>query len=59
MALMEASKEAVWLQDLMKELNMKMVPMTLLYDGMSTICLAKNPIYHKRTKYIDMQYHSI
>lgn len=56
---MEASKEAVWLQDLMKELNMKMVPMTLLYDGMSTICLAKNPIYHKRTKYIDMKYHSI
>ena len=38
---------------------MKMVPMTLLCDNMSAICLAKNLIYRKRTKHIDVKYHYI
>ena len=38
---------------------MKMVPMTLLCNSMSAIYLAKNPIYHKITKHIDVQYHFI
>ena len=59
MALMEASKKAMWLQGLMKELGIKMVLMILLCDSMSAICLAKNMIYHKRIKHIDVQYHYI
>nr|CAD1834520.1 unnamed protein product [Ananas comosus var. bracteatus] len=59
MALTEATKEAVWLQGLMKELGMNFKPMCLLCDSMSAICLAKNPVYHKRTKHIDVQYHYI
>lgn len=47
------------LQGLTTELGMKMVPMTLLCDSMSAICLAKNQVYHKSTKYIDVQYYYI
>lgn len=49
----------MWLQGLIKELGMKMIPMKLLCDSMSAIYLAKNLIYHKRTKHIDVQYHYI
>ena len=54
-----ASKDAIWLQGLMKELGMNMVPMTLLCDSMSAIYLAKNLVYHKNTKHIDVQHHYI
>ena len=32
---------------------------TLYMDSKSAICLAKNPIYHKRNKHIDIKYHWI
>lgn len=33
--------------------------MTLLYDSMSAICLAKNLVYYKKAKHIDVQYHYV
>ena len=33
--------------------------MVVFLDSQSAIHLSKNPIYHKRTKYIDAKYHYI
>ena len=56
-ALANAAKEALWLKQLLNELN-KDANQTLIYcDIKSTICLAKNPEMHSRTKHIDIRYH--
>ena len=53
----EASKEAIWLTILCCELGLpKQIPV-LHCDNRSAICLAKNTIYHARTKHIDIQRH--
>ena len=54
-ALANAAKEALWLKQLLNELN-KDANQTLIYcDNKSTICLAKNPEMHSRTKHIDIR----
>ena len=62
MALTHASKEALWLRRLLRELNDNETPHepTIIYeDNQSCIALAKNPVHHARTKHIDIQYHFI
>ncbi|XP_060969865.1 secreted RxLR effector protein 161-like [Cannabis sativa] len=55
----EAIKEAIWLKGLMKELNLlKGVP-TVYSDSQSCIFLCKNPMFHYRTKHIEIKYHFI
>jgi hypothetical protein len=58
MALARATKEALWLQRLVGELQ-GITPGTipLHVDNSSCIALAKNPEAHDRTKHIDIQYH--
>ena len=34
-------------------------PITLYIDSKSAICLAKNPLYHTRSKHIDIKFHWI
>jgi ATP-binding cassette subfamily B (MDR/TAP) protein 1 len=52
-AMTEASKELIWLQGLLTELNV------LHSDSQSAIHLAKNSAFHSRTKHIDLRYHFI
>ena len=59
MAMTEAGKEAAWLSGLVNELGFKQDSMVLHCDSQSAIHLAKNQVYHARTKYIAMQYHKI
>jgi hypothetical protein len=58
MALARATKEALWLQRLVGELQ-GITPGTIPInvDNSSCIALAKNPEAHDRTKHIDIQYH--
>ena len=50
----------IWLQNLLKELNMSQVePTEIRIDNKSAIALAKNPVYHDRSKHIDTRYHYI
>ena len=57
MALASAVQEAVWIQRLQNDLN---EASSLIYeDNQSTICMAKNPQYHGRTKHIDIKFHYI
>ena len=34
-------------------------PMTIYYDNLSSIQLAKNPFFHARTKHIEVHYHFV
>lgn len=51
---------AIWLRSLFKELNFAQEDPTEIYiDNKSAIALAKNPVFHDRSKHIDTKYHFI
>ncbi|KAL3834104.1 hypothetical protein ACJIZ3_008840 [Penstemon smallii] len=55
----QASKEAIWLQMLLKELGHKQENIALFCDSQSALHLAKNPAFHSKTKHIRVQYHFV
>ncbi|UYV60408.1 hypothetical protein LAZ67_1001058 [Cordylochernes scorpioides] len=56
----KATKEAIWLRQLLRELHQEQVnPTTIFCDNQSCIRLVHSPEYHKRTKHIDILYHFI
>lgn len=59
MALAEACKEAIYLSNLMSELGIydRNKPLILYSDSQSSLKLASNPMFHKRTKHIDVRHH--
>ena len=59
MAITEAVKEAIWLQGLLDDLGVGQKQVTVFCDSQSAIHLAKNQVYHARTKYIDVRYHFV
>ena len=50
----EAYKEAIWLTSLMGEIGLKQELPVLHCDSQSAIALAKNPMFHAKTKHIDV-----
>ena len=51
---------AMWLRSLLKELQMFQEEVTEIFvANKSTLALAKNPIFHDRSKHIDTRYHFI
>jgi hypothetical protein len=60
MALSEAAKEAIWIRRFLNELNFRDDQSVLIFaDNKSAIDLIINPLYHKRTKHIEMRWHWI
>jgi len=59
MAMTEAMKEAIWLQGLPDDLGIDHDLLKINYDSNSAIYLAKNQVYHARTKHIDFRFHFI
>ena len=57
MAITETSKEMIWLQTFLEELGQKQGKGVLRCDSQSVIHLVKNPIYHARTKHIQVRHH--
>ncbi|KAG6612000.1 RxLR effector candidate protein [Phytophthora cinnamomi] len=58
MALYNATQEAVWLRQLLKDVGAECVGATTIFqDNQGCIALAKNPAYHSRTKHIHLKYH--
>lgn len=53
-----ASKEAVWLARLVGDLGITQTPV-LHCDSQSAIALAKNPMFHSKSKHIEVRYHVI
>ena len=59
MVVAEAAKEALWLTGLVKELGVEQGGVQLHCDSQNVIYLAKNQMYHARTKHIDVRFHKI
>ena len=59
MAATQAYKEAVWVKSLLEELGHKQEKITLFCDSQSVLHIAKNPIFHYKTKHIGVQYYFV
>ncbi|CAH9146636.1 unnamed protein product [Cuscuta epithymum] len=55
----EAFKEAIWLRGLLHEINFLDKNVVIFSDSQSAIQLCKNPVFHDRTKHIDVRFHYI
>lgn len=58
-AMSEASKEAIYLKNLLFEITGISEPIVLYNDCQSAQKLVLNPIFHRRSKHIDIKYHFI
>jgi hypothetical protein len=59
-ALSVAVCEAVWLRKLLTDLfDHEMDPTTIHCDNQSCVKLSKNPVFHDRSKHIEIKYHYI
>ena len=55
-----ATCKAIWLKRLLKDLQEEVSDPTTIYcDNLSNIQLAKNPVFHARTKHIEVHYHFV
>jgi transposase InsO family protein len=55
-----ATKEAIWLRTLLKELDFPQTTATIIFaDNQGCIALSNNPISHSRAKHIDIRYHFV
>ena len=52
MAVVEANKKVIWMKDFIGELGIRQEELWLYCDGQSVIHLAKNTVYHSKTKHI-------
>jgi hypothetical protein len=58
MAMCQAAKEAVWFIGLLQGISIGLcTPFTLYSDNQGVLALAQNPMFHRHSKHIDMQYH--
>lgn len=60
MAGTEATREAIWIRGLLHALTKEQMGPTLLRgDNQGALALAKNPVFHQRTKHIDIRHRFI
>jgi len=54
----QAASEITWLVRLLEELGVRgLTPVTLNCDNQSALHIARNPVFHERTKYIEIDCH--
>ncbi len=59
-ALCSATQETIWLRQLLTDIGQPPADATVIWeDNQAAISLAKNPVFHARTKHIDTRYHFI
>lgn len=59
-ALATIAIELCWIRMILKDLGVYLaIPPSLWCDNISTLALASNPIFHARTKHIEVDYHYI
>lgn len=57
MGMAEATKEAIFLRNLMLEIGVVQGPLLIYNDNQGALKLSENPVFHNRSKHIDMRYH--
>jgi hypothetical protein len=56
----EATAQAIWLRFVLDDFGEMQAEATpLFYDNMSAISMARNPVFHQRTRHINRRYHFI
>ena len=55
----EAVKEGIWLKGMLRELKLYEGSVSIYSDSQSALHLCKNPVFHDRTKHVDIKYHFI
>ena len=58
-ALTEAVREAIWLGGLLDEFGVGHKQISIYSGSQSVVSLAKNPVFHVRTKHINVHYHFV
>ncbi|XP_074579105.1 secreted RxLR effector protein 161-like [Curcuma longa] len=59
-AVTNCATQAIWLRKILDFLQHKQDDSTIIFcDNKSTIALSKNPVFHGRSKHIDIKYHKI
>ena len=54
----DASKESIWIHNLLAGLFGDVLETTVIHcDNQSCVKLSENPIFHNRSKHIEMSYH--
>ena len=60
MAATAAACQSIWLRNVLQQVTGELMGSVILYlDNKSAIDLAKNPVFHGRSKHIDVRYHFI
>jgi len=59
MEVVEAAKEALWLKGLVKSLGRDQGVVSIHCDSLSAIHLARDQVFHSRTKHISIKCHKI
>lgn len=59
MAASEAAKEILWLRQFLCDIGEPQSSITLNVDNQSAIKLINNPVFHRRSKHIDIRYNFI
>lgn len=54
-----AFKEAMWLIVLLSEIKLLQGQVVIYLNNQSTIHLCRNPVYHEKTKHVDIKYHFV
>ena len=59
LSLSEASKQAIWMGNLLQELSSEIFPIELRSDNKGAVDLSYTTLHHKRSKHIDIRHHFI
>ena len=59
MAVSAASQEVLFLEKLSREITGRCGKIVILEDNQACIAMAKNPLFHRRTKHVDIRHHFI
>ncbi|GJW32234.1 hypothetical protein Tco_0052266 [Tanacetum coccineum] len=52
-------RQVLWIQNQMMDYGFNFMNTKIHIDNESTICVVKNPVYHSRTKHIEIRHHFI
>jgi len=58
-ALASTTTELMWFTNLLKSIGYCLPPLKLYCDNISAITMAKNPVFHHRTKHIEIDVHFV